>query len=168
MFTRTITGDHGWHGGLYHHTDKRGCTRTMRRIIFSHGRLRMTTENFWIILLVFLHRISMDIRDNPCEKQYRIIPRMFMECHGGLLYIWYARTRIAHMHIQHHACYHQKGYAAILHPASCCSGKPTGSRSTLLSPPLSTKIFFEKKPTFPTPGKEKVSKIWLFRVKDRV
>ena len=84
------------------------------------------------------------------------------------IYIWYARTRIAHMHTQHHACYHQKGYAAILHPASCCSGKPTGSRSTLLSPPLSTKIFFEKKPTFPTPGKEKVSKIWLFRVKDRV
>ena len=68
MFTRTITDVHGRHGGLYHHTDKRGCTRTMRRIIFSHGRSRMTTENFWIILLVFLHRISVDIRDNPCEN----------------------------------------------------------------------------------------------------
>ena len=166
MFTRTITDDHGRHGGLYHHTDKRGCTRTMRRIIVSLGRSRMATENFWIILLVFLHRISVDIRDNPCEKQYRIIPWMFMECHGGLLYIWYARTRIAHMHIQHHACYHQKGYAAILHPASCCSGKPASSRSSFLSLPLL--LFFWKKPTFPTPGKEKVSKIWLFRVKDRV
>ena len=96
MFTRTITDDHGRHGGLYHHTDKRGCTRTMRRIIFSHGRLRMTTENFWIILLVFLNRISVDIRDNPCEKQYRIIPWMFMECHGGLLYIYGTRARASH------------------------------------------------------------------------
>ena len=43
IITRTITDDHG---GLYHHTDKRGCTRTMRRIIFSHGRLRMARRTF--------------------------------------------------------------------------------------------------------------------------
>ena len=116
MFTRTITDDHGRHGGLYHHTDKRGCTRTMRRIIFSHGRLRMTTENFWIILLVFLNRISVDIRDNPCEKQYRIIPWMFMECHGGLLYIYMVRAHAHRTHAYTTPC--------VLSPERICGNPP--------------------------------------------
>ena len=45
IITRTIADAHGRRGGLYHHTDNRGCPRTARRIISSHGQSRMPTDD---------------------------------------------------------------------------------------------------------------------------
>ena len=55
IITRTIADAHGRRGGLYHHTDNRGCPRTARRIISSHGQSRMPTDDTEDHIIQFSH-----------------------------------------------------------------------------------------------------------------
>ena len=151
IITRTNADVHGQCGGLQFHSD-------------DHGWPRRTFESSFQCFSIEYPWTSVIIRvKNNIESSHRCSWNVTED-----YYIYGTRARASHTCIcntMRVITRKDMRQSSTLHHAARENPQVLAAPCYLL---LSLQFFFEKKPTFPTPGKEKVSKIWLFRVKDRV